>query len=730
MEQGLPASDDPLGLGPPEHLFRGLVEHIPAVVYICSNDPLPTLLYVSPQCTDVMGYTPQEWMADATLWPNTIHPADHERVMAKWADAVRTRTAFRAEYRILRRNEDVIWVSDEARVILDEMGRPRFWQGVIMDITQRRRAQEIARTSEARYQALVEGIPAVVYEMGPDDERRTLYVSPHVEQVLGYTRAEWLDQPDIWMELLHRDDREVQLAAHDQHNESGEPWTREYRLIASDGRVVWVRDLATLVRDDEGQPRTWQGVMLDITAQKDAEEALQFTNDELEFRVMARTSELADANEMMSLEIGERKRVEEQLRQAEERYRTLVERLPAVVYIWDVSERNGLTEHYTSPMIEDLVGFTRAEWLSNPDFWVDRIHPHDRQRVMAQVMACETNGEPFSDEYRLLAKDGHIVWVQDRATLLTRDHQGRPHLFQGFLVDISERKEAEQKALAAEERYRLLAEDGPVMAYDVVLEHGAGGTVVEAQYLSPSLHRVLGIDVDELRRHPERWSDAVHPDDRERVEASFLQSMRAGEPWSDDYRVITGDGRIVWLHGEGQAVESDGQGRPTRFRGMLLDITERMTYESELRDAEERYRTIIEAIPGVPWTETVDAITGDSRMVYIGPQVEELFGWTAEELLAEPDHFWRMLHPDDRDRVLSYTDRVERSGGPRWQVRYRSVVKDGSVRTFQSHSAPWRDDEGRVVAWHGLTFLVDDIVETAMTTDPSTTADPAAGVTP
>jgi PAS domain S-box-containing protein len=163
---------------------------------------------------------------------------------------------------------------------------------------------------------------------------------------------------------------------------------------------------------------------------------------------------------------------------------------------------------------------------------------------------------------------------------------------------------------------------------------------------------------------------------------------------------------------------------------MLLDITERMTRESELREAEERYRTIIESIPGVPWTETVDLITGESRMVYIGPQVESLFGWTAEELLAEPDHFRRMLHPDDRDLVLSYTERVERSGGPSWQIRYRSVVKDGTVRTFQSHAAPRHDDEGRVVAWHGLTFVADDVVDGVTILDPSATADPAAGVAP
>ena len=79
--------------------------------------------------------------------------------------------------------------------------------------------------SESRYRLLVEQIPAVVYEMDRDDERRTLYVSPHVEEILGYSRQEWLDQPDIWTELLHEDDREIELAAHDQHTETGEPWS-------------------------------------------------------------------------------------------------------------------------------------------------------------------------------------------------------------------------------------------------------------------------------------------------------------------------------------------------------------------------------------------------------------------------------------------------------------------------------------------------------------------------
>jgi PAS domain S-box-containing protein len=133
----------------------------------------------------------------------------------------------------------------------------------------------------------MENIPAVVYEMGPDDERRTISVSHQIEELLGYTREEWLEQPDIWTELLHPDDREIELAAHDQQSLTGEPWAREYRLIASDGRIVWVRDQATLVRDDAGRPVSWQGLLLDVTAQKAAEEQLKTANDELELRVRA-----------------------------------------------------------------------------------------------------------------------------------------------------------------------------------------------------------------------------------------------------------------------------------------------------------------------------------------------------------------------------------------------------------------------------------------------------------
>ena len=289
---------------------RALVEQVPAVVFIDSHEEAPICYYVSPQSTEMLGYRPEEFQDDPTLFFRIMHPDDVERVGNAWVDAVRHSDSFFCDFRLFRRDGAVVFVREAAVLVRDVDGNPIHWQGLIQDLTDRKRAEDDLRASDARYRMLVEQVPAVVYEMDPDDERRTLFVSPQVEALFGYSRAEWLDQPDIWIELLHPDDREIQLAAHDLHNETGEPWSQEYRLIASDGRVVWVRDQARLVRDEAGNVSTWQGVMLDVTAQKDLEERLRQSNDDLEFRVLERTAELEDANEMMALEIGERKRIE------------------------------------------------------------------------------------------------------------------------------------------------------------------------------------------------------------------------------------------------------------------------------------------------------------------------------------------------------------------------------------------------------------------------------------
>ena len=205
-------------------------------------------------------------------------------------------------------------------------------------------------------------------------------------------------------------------------------------------------------------------MFVDVTATKLTEETLQLIREDLEHRVSSRTTDLAEANALLELEVGERRRAEREALAAEERFRRLVEDMPAVVYRWDLPEDVVSGEEYVSPGIGPMLGYTAAEWRSEY-LWRDRLHPHDRDRVLAAVEASEATGETFDEEYRYLAKDGRIVWVHDRATLIARTADGSPAQFQGVLLDITERRAAEQQAAEAEARFREVIERGPVITY-------------------------------------------------------------------------------------------------------------------------------------------------------------------------------------------------------------------------------------------------------------------------
>jgi PAS domain S-box-containing protein len=143
---------------------------------------------------------------------------------------------------------------------------------------------------EARYRALVEEIPAVTFMAALDGGSNELYVSPQIETLLGFSQQEWLENPVLWHTQLHPDDR---LRWHGEFANtcaSGAPFKADYRFIARDGRVIWVRGEAKLVRDDKGQPLCLQGIAFDITAIKEAEASLKAMNQTLEQRVAERTA--------------------------------------------------------------------------------------------------------------------------------------------------------------------------------------------------------------------------------------------------------------------------------------------------------------------------------------------------------------------------------------------------------------------------------------------------------
>ncbi|MBL0347855.1 GAF domain-containing protein [Candidatus Villigracilis affinis] len=162
-------------------------------------------------------------------------------------------------------------------------GSEQTWKRVFVaftDLTERKHAEQAMRDAEFRYQQIVERIPAVVYSAGLGPDMHWKFVSPQIQDLLGYTAEEWLADPQIWQDCLHPSDRQLVTEVEMQSKATGEPVKLEYRMFTRDGRMIWVRDEATVARDENGNSFLSLGFIFDITERKLAEEQASRRADE------------------------------------------------------------------------------------------------------------------------------------------------------------------------------------------------------------------------------------------------------------------------------------------------------------------------------------------------------------------------------------------------------------------------------------------------------------------
>jgi diguanylate cyclase (GGDEF)-like protein/PAS domain S-box-containing protein len=176
----------------------------------------------------------------------------------------------------------------------DDCGADRIWgareiellramAGAIAEDVERQRKISAEEIMGDRYRSIVEHIPAVTYIDALDDAASTLYVSPQVEELLGYAPEEWMSDPDLWLRIIHPDDRARAMAENQRHNETGEGFSLDYRVYRKDGRLAWIHDEARMVRDERGTPTFSLGGMSDVTEMKRGDEKVAFLayHDEL-----------------------------------------------------------------------------------------------------------------------------------------------------------------------------------------------------------------------------------------------------------------------------------------------------------------------------------------------------------------------------------------------------------------------------------------------------------------
>jgi diguanylate cyclase (GGDEF)-like protein/PAS domain S-box-containing protein len=273
-------------------------------------------------------------------------------------------------------------------------------------------------------------------------------------------------------------------------------------------------------------------------------------------------------------DLSEQRRAEDRLREAESRYRTLVEQLPLVSYV-DVTDDPVSRPLYISPQVESVLGYTAETWVRTPGIYEQAIHPDDRDWVLAAKRAAYAHREPLRLEYRMYAKDGRLVWVEDQSVHV--DPEDGPAFRQGFAVEITERRHADSALRQAGARFRALVEQLPLAVYIDHVDDASSNI-----YTSPQIEPMLGYTVEEWRADPSLFVAVLHPDDREAVLAAHAATHATGEPLHLEYRVRARDGRTVWVHDEARLLADPTGGEPV-LQGYLQDITARHEAEEQLR---------------------------------------------------------------------------------------------------------------------------------------------------
>ncbi|MCG6979778.1 MAG: PAS domain S-box protein [Deltaproteobacteria bacterium] len=311
-----------------------------------------------------------------------------------------------------------------------------------------------------------------------------------------------------------------------------------------------------------------------IAQRERAEEQVRRAHDELERRVKDRTADLLEANERLSQEIEERKRIEEELRGSEKKYRSLINEASDAIVLSD-TEGNVLD---TNKKALELFGYARDELLYKH---VTELHPEeDLQKTLTAFKEVVQSGTGFLNDTKILRNDGQAVPVDITGSVI---QYGDHKVVQGFFRDITERKLAEAAIRKAEEQYRLLVKNLPSIVY-----RGYKDWSVDF-FDKNKIESALGYNLEDFTSRKIKWSEVIVEEDLERASSEFVQALRGDKSYVREYRIKTKGGKILWIQDRGQIV-CDQTGEIEYLSGVFFDITDHKHTDEALRRSEKELR--------------------------------------------------------------------------------------------------------------------------------------------
>ncbi|WP_243358599.1 PAS domain S-box protein [Fundidesulfovibrio terrae] len=505
---------------------------------------------VNPALCDILGYaSPEELIGSLTDLRTQLYvdPADRDYLLNQ-LEAQGRITGFETRFR--RKDGGVRWINTSARQVRDHNGRLLYIEGLNIDITERKRAEEALREaetslreSEEKFRRTFDQSPIGAAMLSLD--WTFIRANETFCRITGYEEEELLGKNIII--LSHPDDVEGALDRSAKlRGGMIEHYELDKRYIHKSGKVVWVHLSAGLLRDASGNPSYYLPMVQDITERKEAEDKL------------ART---------------------------QARLQALLTSSPAVIYSRRPVGELELT--FISDNVEDLTGFTPDDFIKDHGFWLSRLNADDAPIMEAELRLQLAMGQG-TREYRFINAQGLTRWIRDQFRLVL-DDLGRPAEIVGYLTDVTARRLIKEALESSEARYRAIVEDQT----ELVCRFRPDGTIT---FANAAVARYFGKSKEELLGSV--YMAGLPPDEAELLER-HLKSLSPSNPvGAIEFKLDTPGGEERWLARNDHAL-FDHQGRLMEYQSVGRDITERVMAErayEKVMDEKERLRLNLEAV--------------------------------------------------------------------------------------------------------------------------------------
>lgn len=561
--------------------------------------------------------------------------------------------------------------------------------------------------SERYFRQTVANIPGAIYQFTNHAGGWSIdYISERIWDIAGITAEAMMADFNNFIALLHPDDLGGFITSTSESIEHSTVWRYEGRLIQPSGEIRWWQGTSTPVVTELGEV-IFYGVILDITESKQAESALWQLNDDLESRIEERTAELLQAIEQLEQEARERQEAEFTLSKSEHRFQKLAANIPGMIYQFQMNPDGEIVVPYLSSGCQDIYEMEPAALQQNPDLLIRAVHPDERQQFLDSISLSAQTLHTWQWEGRIITANGQTKWLQAVSRPEAQPEGGI--LWDGLLIDVTDRKQAEQALGESQAQLELFFSqslegfffmqiDQPVYWDDLVDQQEV------LDYVLTHL-RITRVNQALLAQYGAEQDEFIHKSFVDLFAASTVQARTACRRLLDNKHLHLEtqtrrlDNTPIWIEGDFLGVYDND--RLTGMFGVQRDITDRKQAEAKLQQTQQFLSSVLNNLPVAVLAKEAKEL----RFALLNPAATELFGLTPEVVIDRNDYD---LFPKDQADIFTRLDRSVLTSNQILDIPEEEVEIKGEVRILHTKKTAILDEAGTP---EYLLIITEDITE-------------------